>query len=96
VYDASLSATSHLPGPLAEVDFYPNPCHNQLNILGFESINADHFDAAIYTPTGQLLTRTSLDRQPMQVIPVDQIRKGEYVFKLTTDQQSVSKMFVKE
>lgn len=96
VYDGSMSATSQLPGPLVRVDFYPNPCHDQLNIQWFESMTVDHCDAAIYTLTGQLLTRTSLDKQPTQVIPVDQIPKGAYVLKLTTDQQSVSKMFVKE
>ena len=93
VFDPSMSATHNPEEAAADLNLYPNPCHDALNIKWLHSNIAGDFEVSIYSVSGQLMTRSIPVNQS---VSLDNIPEGVYFLQFRSGGDLISKVFVKE
>ena len=73
------------------VELFPNPATDKLYIKG-----NDIKRVTIYNALGQLVEDREMEHQDLVVLNVSSLKTGVYVIRIVTDQECVSKTFVKK
>ena len=73
------------------VELFPNPATDKLYIKG-----NDIKRVTIYNALGQLVEDHEMEHQDLVVLNVSSLKTGVYVIRIVTDQECVSKTFVKK
>jgi CubicO group peptidase (beta-lactamase class C family) len=79
----------NLENDLSEINVFPNPVNNQLNIFGF---NKSNYAIEIYNTIGQV----QLSVNNINTVDVSDLAKGIYFVKIQVENQSKIMKFVKE
>lgn len=91
-------AATELPSPAAELELFPVPADEQLNVR-FQLETAGDVRLEMYSQDGRLIQARVYPGQPAgafaEQLPVQELPAGVYLLRLSTGQASVSKLFVK-
>ena len=76
---------------LSDINIYPNPVENKLNIQGLESLELERL--SVYNMMGQQL----LESASAETLNVDQLSGGAYILEITTNEnKSFTEKFIKK
>lgn len=83
-----------VPFKNSSVSIYPNPAHDQLNLI-FNNIKCSDITISIYNGTGQLIRKEQQSDIQDAKLSVESLKAGIYFLLLETEEDSFTKKFIK-
>ena len=80
------ASSSLLASNLGEVTLYPNPASSEIHLKGIKSYS----QVFILTTTGQVAYERNLSQEHELTIPVNNLKPGYYIIKLSSDDEAVT------
>lgn len=79
------------------INIYPNPTRTKLNILFTNTFIGNNIDIHVYDINGRLIQQSHENINVNQItINVEELSSGTYFIKLSSDEYTISKLFIKK
>lgn len=90
-----LPVKADLSNALEGVKIYPNPGDGKVTISASQSLSGAHL--TVYNAEGKVVMRKDLQKENNAAVDISALPNGAYSFKInTTDNQSISKTYIKQ